>query len=222
MGRSESALEKIQRFRNEANAELKAMDDQMSAIRARMLELGQRGTVSADEAMESFKTALASQVDQGKVEIRRYLEPFTRSRIQSPDDEVPGLLRWSAPPSLNQLLTDSDNLGAVVAALFEDQLTERMQAIIDERCTGDVLPAADQRKAEIERLRAKLKSLGAERDALQDEIARSFGGSEPTPQTAKAERARQNQAIIDGLNQNHPDPISPEQRYINQVRGPAA
>lgn len=199
--RVQRAKENIQRIQREAREELESIDSQMADLRRRALELGQRGTVGPDEAMEQFRGAMKQIVDQGNRKIEHHLVAFTRSRLTEYRDSIPGLVSWKPAPTLGALFRDADDLGPIVAALFAEQLENRMQAIIDERCTSETVPAPDERAAEFDNLIEELKSLEIERDQVQDALAKTFSGFTPSEATQRAERQQRSQEIIDGLNE---------------------
>ena len=196
-----NAAERVRQLQAEAQAEIQQIDDRMAECRKRIYQLAQNGVVSADEARQQFDQALAPMIADGERQITRHLEAFTRPRLSPDLSGVISGLHFRAGPSLHGLLDTSrdSDIGPVLACLFADQLRDRFEAVIDEACSGDTLPPPAKRAKEIESLADELKQLAAERDELQDELARAFN-FRPSDATLARERRDLEQSQIDALN----------------------
>lgn len=199
-------IERVREIRAQLNEEIAAVDRKISERHDRKMVLERTGLVPIDEALARFERDLDSMASEGEAKLKRVAENYGTANM-------PTYSRLSWVLGVHNLPNGTvSDPGPVLAHLSRDQILAEARKFIEQRHANPdnahrLVPAAEEREAELRQLEEELDQLKADRDALQDELAQSFH-FDKSQATQDQERRDREQGLLDTLNKagREPDP----------------
>lgn len=198
-----STLDKIRQLRQDALDAKAEIEQRISQTRNRINEICRSGILPFEEAWPAYQEAFDSYAEQGRRQLEKSLDEFTRPRHENPAT----LASFKAPPNAaepfrvqqhpNGRMSDP---GPLMAWLNRDAILDAAKAHIKAVCSDSNIPPAEEREAEIERLASEFRALEEEHADIEDELSELFASEQPSPRKQAAERKAEEQRGLDILN----------------------
>lgn len=206
-------IERVRNIRAQLNEEIEAVDRKISAHHDRKMLLERNGLVPIDEALARFERDLDAMASEGEAQLKRVAESYGTATTSTYSN-----LSWVL--GIHNLPNGTVNdPGPVLVYLSRDQILAEARKFMEQRHANQenehrLVPAADERAAELRHVEAELDQLKAERDELQDELAQSFS-FDKSQATQDQERRDREQALLDGANKSSREPDPEPASVIN-------
>ena len=190
-------LEAVQKARQQAFSAKSELGQRIADTKQRIQQICRSGTLPFDEAFPAWLSAFEHYADEGAQRLETNMAGYAQPNDPDPITGHTSSLRNPAGESFRH--GSRGDPGAVFAHINRDSIIEQARAWFEEKCAGEHLPAAAERRAELERLAEELRTLQAERDDLDDELSRLLG-TEPSERTQKQRIRDDNEREAEAIN----------------------
>lgn len=206
-------IETIRKAREQAFEAKAEIERKITETRNRINEICKRGIRPFDEAWPDWRDRFLQYADDGK---RRLEGSF--AEYASPNDTNPMTDSFNPRSGIARVFcTDNDRIdaGEVFAHIHRDAILKQAEAWF--KAQTPTVPHEPERREQLEALAEQLKELEAERDDVQDELARLFGDLKPSERTQSAQRREYEQKYLQAINNDN----QPSEPPVDVFRSPA-